>query len=47
MTNIVYFIEQDSEFDDEDMGGDYDGEQYFDNGEEDNEDGEGGAGDEY
>jgi len=36
--------EQDSEFDDEDMGGDYDGEQYFDNGEEDGDDGDGGGG---
>ncbi|PMD46891.1 hypothetical protein L207DRAFT_551781 [Hyaloscypha variabilis F] len=37
-------IEVDSNFDDESMGGDYDAEQYFDNG-EDNSEGEGGGGD--
>ncbi len=35
--------EVDSNFDDESMGGDYDAEQYFDNG-EDNSEGEGGGG---
>lgn len=40
--------EQDSEFDDDSMGGDYDGEQYFDNGEDDMDGGdEGGGGEEY
>jgi len=40
-------VDNDYEEDDEDMGGDYDGEQYFDNGEgEDYDEGEGG-GDDY
>jgi len=41
-------LEQDSDFDDDSMGGDYDGEQYFDNGEDDMDGGdEGGGGEEY
>lgn len=42
-------VEVDSEFEDEEMGGDYDGEQYFDNGEDADEgDGyDGGGGDDY
>lgn len=42
---IFSLAEVDSDFDDESMGGDYDAEQYFDNG-DDNSEGEGGAGDE-
>ena len=41
---LIRGIEVDSNFDDESMGGDYDAEQYFDNG-EDNSEGEGGGGD--
>jgi DNA-directed RNA polymerase III subunit RPC7 len=50
-SNILYHIlilcspEVDSEFDDDDLGGDYNAETYFDNG-EDGSEGEGGGNDE-